>query len=88
MSWPLPLRVFCAGTGAALTPGMSRKIGVIVAAIILPGGLIALLSAFVIKRLSTTPRGQRVLAKARDSVPAWATSFDWRFGFGETRAAM
>jgi hypothetical protein len=67
---------------------MSRKIGVIVAAILLPGGLIALLSAFVIKRLSQTPRGQRVLAKAKDSVPAWATNFDWRFGFGGARAAL
>jgi hypothetical protein len=66
---------------------MSRKIGVIIAAILLPGGLIALLSAFVLKRLSQTARGQRVIAKAKDSVPAWATNRDWRFGFGGARAA-
>lgn len=66
---------------------MNRKLGLIVAAILLPGGLIALLSAFVLKRLSETPRGQRVLAKAKDSVPAWAMNMDWRFGFGGARAA-
>jgi hypothetical protein len=67
---------------------MSRKIGVIVAAILLPGGLIALLSAFVLKRLSQTARGQRVLAKAKDSVPSWAINFDWRFGLGAARPAV
>jgi hypothetical protein len=66
---------------------MGRKIGVVLAAIIVPGGIIALLSAFVLKRLSQTPRGQRVLAKAKDSVPAWAMNMDWRFGFGGARAA-
>jgi hypothetical protein len=53
---------------------MNRKLGVMVAAILLPGGLIALLSAYILKRLSQTQRGQRVLAKAKANVPAWASN--------------
>jgi hypothetical protein len=54
------------------TSGVNRKLGVVVAAILLPGGLIALLGALVLKRLSQTSRGQKVLQMARASVPAWA----------------
>jgi hypothetical protein len=67
---------------------VNRKLAVIVAAILLPGGFIALLSAFVLKRLSQTARGQRVLAAAKDSVPAWAMNMRMpSFGFGGVRAA-
>jgi hypothetical protein len=67
---------------------VNRKIGVIVAAILLPGGLIALLSAFVLRRLSQTERGQRVLSRAKSNVPAWATNMRMPlFGFGARQAA-
>jgi hypothetical protein len=67
---------------------VNRKIGVIVAAILLPGGLIALLSAFVLKRLSQTERGQRVLARAKSNAPAWATNFRMpSLGFAARQAA-
>jgi hypothetical protein len=51
---------------------VNRKLGVVVAAILLPGGLIALLGVYVLKRLSQTPRGQKVMQLARASVPSWA----------------
>jgi hypothetical protein len=67
---------------------VNRKLGVMVAAILLPGGLIALLSVYVLKRLSQTARGQRVLAKAKESVPAWAMNFRVpAFGIGARQAA-
>jgi hypothetical protein len=76
------------GTGHAFSKIVNRKLGVLVAAILLPGGLIALLSAYVIKRLSQTARGQRVIAKARDNVPAWATNFRMpTLGHGTRHAA-
>ncbi|HEY2030983.1 MAG TPA: hypothetical protein VGH20_17420 [Myxococcales bacterium] len=53
---------------------MNRKLGVMVAAILLPGGLIALVGAFVLKRLSQTSRGQKVLQFARDKAPGWAAN--------------
>jgi hypothetical protein len=67
---------------------VNRKLGVIVAAILLPGGFIALLSAFVLKRLSQTERGQRVLSRARSNVPTWATNMKMpSFGFGTRQIA-
>ena len=53
---------------------MNRKLGVVVAAILLPGGLIALVGAFVLKRLSQTSRGQKVLQFAREKAPVWAAN--------------
>ena len=53
-------------------PVVNRKLGVMVAAILLPGGLIALVGAFVLKRLSQTSRGQKVLQFAREKAPVWA----------------
>jgi hypothetical protein len=55
-------------------PGVNRKLGVMVAAILLPGGFIALLTAYVLKRLAQTARGQKVLEKARATVPLWAAN--------------
>jgi hypothetical protein len=55
-------------------PVVNRKLGVMVAAILLPGGLIALVGAFVLKRLSQTSGGQKVLQFARDMAPGWATN--------------
>jgi hypothetical protein len=54
------------------TSGVNRKLGLVVAAILIPGGLIALVGAFVLKRLAQTQRGQKVLRMARSTVPPWA----------------
>jgi hypothetical protein len=56
--------------GAGIT--VNRKLGVLVAAILLPGGLIALFGAWMLKRLSETPRGRKALAAAKERMPAWA----------------
>ena len=51
---------------------MARKLLVIVTALIVPGGLIALFGALFLRQLSRTERGQRVLQWARARVPAVA----------------
>ena len=43
----------------------------VLAAIIIPGGFIALLSAWLGRSLAQTERGRRALAAARNAVPAW-----------------
>ena len=50
---------------------MPRKIALIVAAIIVPGGFIALFGAMLYKALQTTPRGRKVIELARRNAPAW-----------------
>ena len=59
---------------------MPRKIAFILAAIIIPGGFIALLSAFLFKVASRTESGRRTLdlartrmEKAKSRFPAWMT---------------
>ena len=47
---------------------MIRKLALIVAAIVLPGGFIALLGAMFFKALSQTERGRRVVALAQKRV--------------------
>ncbi|HEY6911227.1 MAG TPA: hypothetical protein VI356_17745 [Myxococcales bacterium] len=47
----------------------------IVAAVILPGGLIALVGAWFLRALSQTERGRRVVSLARQRVPAWMPAF-------------
>ncbi len=54
---------------------MARKILVVVAAILVPGGFIALLGAYLMKLLSQTERGRKVVDLARRNVPAWAASW-------------
>jgi hypothetical protein len=51
---------------------MNRKIALIVAAVVLPGGFIALVGAWFLKALSQTERGRRVVSLARQRVPSWA----------------
>jgi hypothetical protein len=63
---------------------VNRKLGVLLAAILLPGGLIALFSAWIVKRLADTPRGRKVVAQARERMPAWATRMP---SFGARQAA-
>jgi hypothetical protein len=45
-----------------------RKLALILAAVVLPGGLIALLGAMVWKALTQTPRGRKVVEVARKRV--------------------
>ena len=41
--------------------GVNRKLALIVAAIVLPGGFLALLGALVVRALSQTERGKKVV---------------------------
>jgi len=59
-----------------------RKLALILAAVVLPGGLIALLGAMVWKALTQTPRGRRVVELARKRVSGLGASV-----FGERQAA-
>jgi hypothetical protein len=47
---------------------VTRRIAVIMAALVVPGGLVALLGAFILKAISRTDRGQRALSFARTRV--------------------
>lgn len=47
---------------------MNRKLALIIAAIVLPGGFIALLGAMFFKALTQTKRGRRVVALAQKQV--------------------
>jgi len=49
---------------------VNRKLALIVVAIILPGGLIALFGAMLFKALTQTERGRRVVDLAKRRVPA------------------
>ncbi|TMA20843.1 MAG: hypothetical protein E6J84_01685 [Deltaproteobacteria bacterium] len=50
---------------------MNRKLALILAAIVLPGGFIALLGAMFLRALGQTERGRKVFALARKRVPRW-----------------
>jgi len=62
-----------------------RKLALLVAAIVLPGGLIALFGAVVFKALTQTARGRKVVELARKRVPALRTLR--ASVFGEQQAA-
>ena len=49
---------------------MNRKLALILAAIILPGGFLALLGALFLKALTRSERGRKVMALAKQRVPA------------------
>ena len=53
---------------------VTRKITLILAAILLPGGFLALLGAGLFRALQQSQRGRKVIALARQRVPAWATA--------------
>ena len=59
----------------AIKPGVTRKIAIIVAAILVPGGLIALFGAALFKAMQRTERGRKVISLARRSVPAMPAYF-------------
>jgi hypothetical protein len=48
---------------------VNRKFALIVAAIILPGGFIALLAAVLFKALTRSERGRKMVALAKQRVP-------------------
>ena len=50
---------------------MPRKIAYLIAALIVPGGFVALFGALAFHALQRTERGRKVLALARRNVPAW-----------------
>ncbi len=52
---------------------MARKIILVIAALILPGGLIALFAALALKAFRQGGRDGGLLARAMKRVPAWAT---------------
>jgi uncharacterized membrane protein len=45
---------------------VNRKLAVIVAAIIVPGGFVALFGAWLVKTLASTERGRKVVQLARE----------------------
>jgi hypothetical protein len=49
---------------------VNRKLALIVAAIVLPGGLIVLVGAMLLKALAHTARGRKVVEMAQKRVPA------------------
>jgi hypothetical protein len=64
---------------------VNRKLAVILAAILLPGGFLALLGCFFVRTLSQTSRGRKVVALAQRRVAAFReASAPW---FGERQAA-
>ena len=44
---------------------MLRKLATLLAAVLLPGGFIALFGVWAVEAAARTPRGQRLLAQAR-----------------------
>jgi len=63
------------GTARAHHPGVTRKIVLVVAALLIPGGLVALVCAFVGRALFQTERGRKAISYAQKRVPAWMTSW-------------
>ena len=53
---------------------MKRKLAIFAAALIIPGGFLALFAAWLAQVLSRTERGQRYLAAARTSLQPIAAS--------------
>ncbi len=47
----------------------------IVAAVVVPGGFIALVGAWFLKALSQTERGRKVVSLARQRLPSWVPPF-------------
>jgi hypothetical protein len=64
---------------------VARRIVLVVAAILVPGGFVALIGAWLIKALSRTERGRKVVDLARSRVPAWVAG--WRVTVPQRQAA-
>jgi hypothetical protein len=50
-------------------PFVNRRIAFVIAALVLPGGFVALFGAWLFRAASRTERGQRLLSFARERVP-------------------
>jgi hypothetical protein len=50
-----------------------NKFAILLAALIIPGGLFALLGAWLLDKASKTERGRRAVQSARARVPTWMT---------------
>ena len=57
----------------------------LLAALVIPGGLIALFGALALTAMRRSERGRHVLALAQKRVPAWASS--WTFDGMQQRQA-
>jgi hypothetical protein len=53
---------------------VNRKLTILLAALIVPGGFIALVAGFLFNRLANTEKGRKVVEVARAKAPAWASS--------------
>ena len=54
---------------------VTRKIAILIAALIVPGGLIALFGAALYRAAQNSERGRKVIALARRNVPALPAFF-------------
>lgn len=52
---------------------MNRKIAILVAALIIPGGFVALFGAWLVKTLGQSERARLVMSRAQNRLPAWVT---------------
>ncbi len=64
---------------------VARKIILIVTALVVPGGLLALLGAWLLKSFAQTERGRKVFQIARNTVPSWVGG--WRSAPEQRQAA-
>ena len=76
---------FRGGTSNARNVSVARKIILVLAAVLIPGGFVALVGAWLLKTLSQTERGRKVVDLARSRVPAWVAG--WRMPVGQRQAA-
>ena len=65
---------------------MNRKLTILLAALLVPGGLIALIAGFLFSRLAETEKGRKVVEVARARAPAWFPGFR-AGGLGPVREA-
>ena len=76
---------FRGGTARAQYVSVARKIILVLAAVLIPGGFVALIGAWLFKTLSQTERGRKVVDLARSRVPAWVAG--WRVPLAQRQAA-
>ena len=74
------------GTARAHLLFVLRKTALILAAIILPGGLIALFGSLLVRQLAKTERGRKIYEAARTRVPGWTSALKTPV-FGARQAA-
>jgi hypothetical protein len=65
------------GTSGAQQGSVTRKIAILLAAIVLPGGFLVLFGLWFLRAVARTQHGRKVLDLARNRVPAWISSPLW-----------